>query len=202
MKRKQMGLAVLMVTLGMCAQGVLAQNAAPQGTTGAQPASGQAPATSVAEILRQQWEASRKQMTAITDAMPDDKFDFRPVPEVRSYGEIVAHFAGENQTWMEILNGTRNMPETGAEFDKLGERYSNLKTKAEIMKALTDTYDYGAKVLASWDETTATGAPAPNIVGAPRWRFVLIQVIGHTKEHYGNLVTYLRLNHIVPPASR
>jgi len=156
----------------------------------------------ITEQLRNRWESSRKQMTQIADAMPADKFDFRPVPEVRSYGEIVAHFAAENHTWMEMLNDAAN-PQSGEQFEHLAQRFDKLKTKAEILKALSDSYDYGAKVLAGFDDQKALGI-APFFGGGgktPRWIFV-IETISHTKEHYGNLVTYLRLNHMVPPASR
>jgi uncharacterized damage-inducible protein DinB len=154
----------------------------------------------ITEQLRNQWEASRKQMTLIADAMPADKFDFRPVPEVRSFGEIVAHFAGEDQVWMEMLNDAAK-PESGAQFEALTQRFEKLKTKPEILKALADSYDYGTKVLAGLTDQKAM-ENAPFFGGkSPRW-VIVIQTIEHTKEHYGNLVTYLRLNHIVPPASR
>jgi hypothetical protein len=156
----------------------------------------------MAEMVRRLWQSSCNQMTKIADAMPEDKFDFRPVPEVRSYGEIIAHFAGENQTYMEMLNGLVT-PANEDEFNILAQRYDRLKAKAEMTKALLDTYAYGNKVLAVWDDAKAMEPPTGvSFLGpAPRW-FVVVGVVGHTKEHYGNLVTYLRLNHIVPPASR
>lgn len=100
----------------------------------------------VAEQLRAQWESSRRQMVHIADAMPPEKFDFRPTPEVRSFREIVAHFAGEGMTWMEMLAG--KMPESAEQFEQLNQRFGGLETKADILKALSDSYDYGAKVLA------------------------------------------------------
>lgn len=154
----------------------------------------------ISDQLRAQWESSRKQMTQISDAMPADKFDYRPVPEVRSFGEIVSHFAAENTSWMEVIEGTSKV-KTGAEFEEMTKRFDGLKTKPEIMKALSDSYDYGARVLARLNDQKAMTPPDAFGMKSPMWA-VIMNDIGHTKEHYGNLVTYLRMNHIVPPASR
>lgn len=147
---------------------------------------------SMAEILRQQWAASRSKMVAIAEAMPADKYNYRPTPEVRSFGEILAHVAGESITEMELVGGA-----------KPGEmnRYESLKSRDQIVRALSDSYDYGTKVLAKLTDQQAMEDVPYHRRQSPRW-LVVMGDIGHTKEHYGNLVTYLRLNGIVPPSSR
>jgi uncharacterized damage-inducible protein DinB len=142
--------------------------------------------------LKSQWEASRKQMVQIAEAMPADKFQYRPTPEVRSFGEIVAHVAGENTTWMEILAGVAKPGSV--------ERFNQLKSRQEVLKALSDLYDYGAKVIANLNDQKATESIPFNRRQRLRWAIVT-QAIGHSKEHYGNLVTYLRLSGIVPPST-
>ena len=157
---------------------------------GAQISSGQN--NPIVEQLRSQWEASRKQMVQVAEAMPADKFQFQPTPEVRGYGSILTHLAGENMTFMETVSG-------GAKPGP-AERFEQLKTRPEILGALSDSYEYGAKVLASLTDQQALETISSGRRQSPRWVFV-IQAIGHSKEHYGNLVTYLRLNKIVPPST-
>lgn len=148
---------------------------------------------SVAEHLREQWEASRQQMVGIAEAMPGNQFNYAPTPEVRSFGEILVHVAGENMTWMEMVAGVAN--------PGVNERFENLKTRPEILKALSDYFDYGAKVLADLTDGEAMeSVPFGRRGPKPRW-LIVVQTIGHSKEHYGNLVTYQRLNGIVPPST-
>ena len=148
--------------------------------------------SSVAEQLRQQWTASRRQIVAIAEVMPESKFHYKPTPEVRSFGELVAHIAGEGRTWMETVAG---VPQPGA-----AERFDALKDRAEILKTLSEFFDYGSKALADLTDPKALEVVPFGRRQVPRW-VIVMQTIGHNKEHYGNLVTYLRLNGIVPPSS-
>ena len=144
------------------------------------------------ENLRAEWEAERKEFGDIAAAMPADKFNFRATPEVRTFGEIVVHVVDDNTDFMDAVAGAK----PGAE-----DRFKNLKSRQEILKTLTDHFDYGAKVLADLTEQKAMEAiPYRNRGNLPRWRLVM-NAIGHAKEHYGNLVTYMRLNGMVPPTS-
>ena len=147
----------------------------------------------IATELRKQWDASRKQLVQIAEAMPESKFAYRATPEVRSFGEIILHVAGENMTWMETTAG---LPKPG-----VNERFEHLKTRAEILRALSDHFDYGAKVLADMNDAKALESiPFGRRGPTPRW-VIVMQAVGHNKEHYGNLVTYVRLNNMVPPSS-
>ena len=165
--------SMTMFVLGMGMQTVLGQDA-------------------MVKHLRAQWEASRQQMVDIAGAMPADKFQYRPTPEVRGFGEIVVHFAGENMGMMEMVAG---VPQTGADA-----RFEKLKTRQEILKALQEYFDFGAKVLVGLTDKQALESIPLRGEPSPRW-LIVMQAIGHSKEHYGNLVTYLRLNGLVPPSS-
>ena len=148
--------------------------------------------TSMVENLRAEWEAQRRQFGNIAAAMPSEKFHYKATPEVRSFGEIIVHVADDNMAYMEAVAGVN----PGG-----SERYSNLKTRPEILKALTDYFDYGAKVLADLtDQKAMESIPYERRGNLPRWRLVM-QATGHSKEHYGNLVTYMRLNGLVPPST-
>lgn len=147
---------------------------------------------SIAEDLRQQWAASRRQMVSIAEAMPADKYGYRPTSEVRTFGEILAHIAGEGRMEMEAVAG-----------DPLGDsdRYESLSSRAEIVRVLSEFFDYGTSVLADVSNDQAFEPVTLRNRERPRWLVVML-AIGHNKEHYGNLVTYLRMNDLVPPASQ
>jgi len=146
---------------------------------------------SMVEHLRAEWEAERREFSGITEAMRDH-FSYRATPEVRTFGEIVVHVIDENTGFLDGAAGSKSAPE---------DRFSNLKTPPEILKAVNEHFDYGDKVLAGMTEQQAmASAPYRNRGEVPRW-LLIMQAIGHAKEHYGNLVTYTRLNGIVPPST-
>lgn len=131
-------------------------------------------------------------MVAIAEAMPADKFHYKATPEVRSFGEIVAHVAGEG---MRELESAAGVAQPGP-----AERFDSLNNRAEILRVLSEFFDYGTMVLADMTDQQALELVTVRGRPSPRW-LIVMQTIGHNKEHYGNLVTYLRLNGIVPPAS-
>ncbi|MBI4444106.1 MAG: DinB family protein [Acidobacteria bacterium] len=143
----------------------------------------------VQEQLQKQWEATRNQITTIAQAVPEDKYDYKPTPEVRSFRELLLHIVGEQYTFMGFVAGEKND----------NSRFASMKTRAEFLKALSESYDYGAKVLAGMtDQKLLETVPFMGGQQAARL-FVVISNLKDNHEHYGNLVTYLRLNGIVPP---
>src|SRR5579864_6078238 len=82
------------------------------------------------QLLKSEWELSRKQMVQIAGRMPAEQFQFMPPHETRTFGGVVGHLAGENITWMESVAGMAH-PGTG-------DRYEKLKTREELLKALSD----------------------------------------------------------------
>jgi uncharacterized damage-inducible protein DinB len=154
---------------------------------GTSPASAQ---KSTVEHLRTEWEAERKEFTDIAAAMRDH-FSYRATPEVRTFGEIVVHVIDDNTGFLDAASGAAPGPEN---------RFSNLKTPAEILKALNEHFDHGTKILAGMTEQQAMESVPRGRNQVPRW-LLIMQAIGHAKEHYGNLVTYTRLNGVVPPTT-
>jgi len=75
-----------------------------------------------------------------------------------------------------------------------------LKTRAEILKTLSDSYDHGAKVLADMSDEKATEVVESRFGAKPRWAIVM-SMVANNMDHYGNLVVYLRLDGIAPPRS-
>jgi len=150
------------------------------------------PATSFLAPTKTTWESTRALVLGLADIIPEDKYDFRPTPAVRTFREILIHLIGENYTFFSRVSG-----------DNLGSntRFDALRSRAEIMKALQESYDYGARV---WEGLTEEKA-LEMVAGrggqqVQRWAAIL-GVIHDNMNHYGNLVVYVRLNGMVPPRS-
>ncbi|MFI5280984.1 MAG: DinB family protein [Gemmatimonadales bacterium] len=159
--------------------------------TPASPAPG-FPATSFLAPTKATWDSTRALVLGIAEAVPEDKYDFKPTQAVRTFREILIHLIGENYGYFSRVSG-----------DNLGSnaRFDSLKSRAEILKALRESYDYGAVVWAGLTEAKAlemvAGRGGQQV---QRWSAIL-GVIQDNMNHYGNLVVYLRLNGIVPPRS-
>ncbi len=140
--------------------------------------------------LKQQWENIRRNVVGTAEVVPEDMYSFRPTPEVRSLREQLIHIVEENYFFMGMVSGEREQPP------------GNLQTKAQIIQALNDSYDYGAQVLDGLNDSTAMETvPLMGNRQGPRWSAALMN-IADNQNHYGNLVVYMRMNGIVPPSSR
>jgi uncharacterized damage-inducible protein DinB len=123
--------------------------------------------------------------------MPDDKYGFRPVPAVRTFGQIIAHIADDQYNLCAPVRGENRR-----------DAYTQIEQSVTTKTALVDTL---RKAFAYCDSTyePLTDASARTIVAnRSRSKMSMMQWnVWHTWEHYGNLVTYLRINGIVPPSS-
>src|SRR5436305_6009373 len=163
------------------------------------------PAPTVSSLADRNISQIEKQFVELADAMPDDKFNFTPeslnikgaeYKGVRTFAFEVRHVATANYFYWCSVTGEK-LPDgiTGPNGPE------NLKTKAEIMKFLKDSYAVGHKAAATLtSENVVEMVPFRNNK-APRLQLVLGPV-PHAFDHYGQLVEYLRMNGIVPPASR
>lgn len=166
---------------------------------GAAPAAGGAvaappsfPATSFLTPTKATWESTRNLVLGIVEVMPEDKYDFKPTPAVRTFRDNVIHLIGENYTFFGRVSG-ESLPSNA--------RFDTLKSRDEIVKALRESYDYGSKVWAGLTEEKALelieGRGGQRV---QRWSAILL-AIQDNMNHYGNLVVYVRLNGLVPPRS-
>jgi uncharacterized damage-inducible protein DinB len=126
------------------------------------------------------------------EKMPEENYNFRPTDEVRSFGQIVGHAADAQYMFCSIALGEKNP----------APRIEQTKTsKAALVAALKDALAYCDK---AYDGTTdASGAQLVQLPGAgdtPRLGVLTVNIV-HSVEHYGNLITYMRLRNIVPPTS-
>jgi len=142
------------------------------------------------------WTSQRDMMMKIAAAMPEGKFSFKPTPAQRTWGEQILHIAQANVNQMGRLGATVPAPEVNM----------NATAHAEIMKALADSFDYGAAVLQQQSDEAmlkaASNTRFDRSMGPSARVRVVYYVIGHTWDIYGQMVVYLRLNGITPPASQ
>ncbi len=162
------------------------------------------PAPSIASVLDRDISAVEKQIVDAADAMPEDRFNFTPeslnIPGsnykgVRSFAVQVKHIAASNWFIWSPLTGDK-LPE-GLKDD--GNGPANLQTKADIIKFLKDSFALGHKGAATLTAENMLQSPA----NSKSTRLHLAEFgVAHAYDHYGQMVEYLRMNGIVPPASR
>ena len=151
----------------------------------------------VSDAARNNWNSVKKNIKESAELMPEENYNFKPTPDVRSFGEILAHVAGASY---EFCASAKNEKSPFAEdaFEKTA------KTKAAIVKATNDAIAYCDGAFTALTDANASGMVPAAFDTANKTRRVssLIGQIGHDNEHYGNLVTYFRLKKLVPPSSR
>jgi uncharacterized damage-inducible protein DinB len=125
------------------------------------------------------------------EKMPEGHYDFKPTDAVRSYGQLIGHLADSQYTHCSTVLGEKN-PAPKIEQTRT--------SKADLIAALKDAFAYCDKAYDSMTDASAAemvksfGGEAPKLG-------VLAGNNVHSTEHYGNLVTYMRLKDIVPPTS-
>lgn len=130
------------------------------------------------------------------EKMPAEDYSYRPTPDIRSYAELIAHVADANYLFCSAALGEKN---PGLKIEE-GVKKDAAKPKAAIVEALTASFAYCDKAYAGMTEENAS--EPVKFFGQDRARVgVLSFNTSHTFEHYGNIVTYLRLKKIVPPSS-
>ena len=159
------------------------------GTAAAAAAQPSFPPTSFLTPAKATWESTRNLVIGIVEVMPEDKYDFRPTPSVRTFRDNIIHLVAENYLFFGRVAG-----------ENLGNPAQNLKSRDELLKALRESYDYGAKVWAGLTEEKALEMIEVRGQKVQRWSAIL-GAIQDNMNHYGNLVVYVRLNGLVPPRS-
>jgi len=123
--------------------------------------------------------------------VPEELWSFKPTPEVRTFAQLFAHIADGQYEFC-------GMATEGKMVDKGIEKTA--KTKAEIVAALKDAFGYCEAAYAKMTDASAVETVAA--FGQKATRIGIMDFnITHTYEHYGNLVTYMRIKDIVPPSS-
>jgi uncharacterized damage-inducible protein DinB len=125
------------------------------------------------------------------EKMPEESYSFKPTPEVRSFGQLVGHVADASYMFCSQALGEAN-PAKDIEKTKT--------SKAALVAALKDGVAYCNKAFDSMTDTK--GSQMVKLFNLDIAKLTLFSInTAHTDEHYGNMVTYLRLKGIVPPTS-
>jgi hypothetical protein len=143
-----------------------------------------------------------KEVVSGADAMPADKFNFAPTQGefkgVRTFAQQIKHVAAVNYMFASAILGEKPPVTLGGENGP-----DNMTSKEDVVKFLQDSFTYLHKALASINESNVlekVQSPfGPNQVTRLT---VASMALGHPMDHYGQMVEYLRMNNIVPPASR
>jgi uncharacterized damage-inducible protein DinB len=131
-------------------------------------------------------------ITQAANDMSEAQYAFRPTADVRTFGELIGHVAGSQKMFCALALGDKPPAEDAVE--------KAAKTKAALVAALKESNDYCAKAYALTDASTSAMI---DLFGEQRSKmFVLLDNVTHDNEHFGNFVTYMRMNKLVPPSSR
>jgi uncharacterized damage-inducible protein DinB len=203
MKRMRIFLPLAVLIVSVAAPAHSARNAA--AASAPPPQQSQQPsAPTIASALDHEISGVEKQIVDVAEAMSEDKYNFSPetlnIPGadykgVRTFAVQLKHVAVSNYYIWSPLTGDK-LPE-GLGDD--GNGPANLKTKADIIKFLKDSFALGHKAAATL--TTENMLQNPGNSKSTRLRLATFGV-AHAFDHYGQMVEYLRMNGIVPPASR
>jgi uncharacterized damage-inducible protein DinB len=164
------------------------------------------PASTIASAIDREISLVEKEVVEAAEAMPEDKFDFSPeklnlpgsdYKGVRTFGEQLKHIAASNYLIWSPITGEKP-PDTVND----GKGPDNMKAKAEIIKYLKDSFAFGHKSVATLNSSNLV-QPITSSSGRPTTRlFLATFAAAHCFDHYGQMIEYLRMNGIVPPASR
>ena len=196
---------LLTAALSLAAASAYAQAAAKSSPATGASASPSTPPT-IASAIDREISVVEKEVVEAAEAMPEDKFDFSPeklnisgsnYKGVRTFGEQVKHIAASNYLIWSPITGEKP-PDTVND----GKGPDNMKAKAEIIKYLKDSFAFGHKSVATLNSSNLV-EPISSGSGRPTTRlFLATFAAAHAFDHYGQMVEYLRMNGIIPPASR
>ena len=163
------------------------------------------PKLTLPQIMDRQLTNLERDIVPAAEAMPEDKFNFAPTQGefkgVRTFALQIKHVANTNFTLFSMLLGEKPPANVDPKADNGPEK---MTSKADIVKFLKDSFAMGHRAMNAMSEATLTErladpegkGPGPTRLGAASL------TIWHSFDHYGQMVEYLRMNGIVPPASR
>jgi uncharacterized damage-inducible protein DinB len=154
----------------------------------------------VGEVLDSQFRIWDQEIISTVEAMPGDKFDFAPTAGefkgARTFGQQAKHLAAVIYDFSASVLGEKAPADTG----KLNEGPESLRTKAQIVEYVRGALAYGHKAVLSVTEKNQLNRAERGSQSTPLYKAVFL--MSHSMDHYGQMVEYLRMNGIVPPASR
>ena len=149
------------------------------------------PPNPLVTVSKAMYDISKKDIFGSLDKIPDDMWSYQPVKEVRTTAQMFAHIADAQYEFCGVAGEGKSVSK---DIEK------TLKTKAEIVPALKEAFAYCDSAYANL--TDAGAAEMVSFFGMKITKLGAMDFnIAHNMEHYGNLVTYMRIKGIVPPSS-
>ena len=145
----------------------------------------------ITELKQYYYGAVKRNLSAMVEKMPEEHFTFRPVPEVRSFAEAVAHVAEAQARNCNLVSD--------AGSKTLG---AIKKTKAELFAALKESFEICDVAFAALTDVRANEMVKMGQSGFQLTKLsLLVSMISHSNEQHGYMAVYLRLKGIVPPST-
>jgi uncharacterized damage-inducible protein DinB len=188
MKKRNM-LGGLVLAAGLAVMPVLAQEAAKK-----EPPK---PAPSPSQAVLEQWNDIGRKLIAIAEDLPEDKYDYKPNPDSRTFRAVLLHVSA---SMYYFTDSAQKQKPRYADDPKPADLKIN--SKADLVAFVKQCVKDGADVISAkgdkgLNESVNDGGPRLIRVGD-----LAYGLIEHSGEHYGNLVVYYRINGMVPPESR
>jgi len=139
----------------------------------------------------------KNNITKAADEFPEDKYNWAPTPDVRTFGGILMHLADDNNGGCYLLAGETAAPPRLDNAGKPTDAGKDMK-KADLVKALAESF---ARCDKAFDAVTDANMLERNGQSSRSKFGALFYNTQHINEHYGNIVTYMRLQGLVPPSS-
>lgn len=155
-------------------------------------AQAQTPVPDAAAPFRSFYHYTRQNLIRAAEKMPAEHFGFKPTSDVRSFAEIFGHIAQTNYQACAGLRGEAN--------PNKDELEKTVKSKEEVVKAVKASFEYCDAALKNLTEANLKETVKAGTREIPKTS-PLVLLSAHGQEHYGNLVTYMRLQGVVPPSS-
>jgi uncharacterized damage-inducible protein DinB len=152
-------------------------------------------AVAVRDELMGQFNMSMRKFIALAEAMPADKFTFKPQTDAMVFGHVLAHVAHYNFNYPR--NAMRTPAPAGLKLDTL----EAMRDKAQIVALLKQSAEHVRSNVMKMDGDALDKSTELYGRKVPTWA-VLVQVVAHMNEHLGQSIAYARANNIVPPWSQ
>jgi uncharacterized damage-inducible protein DinB len=152
----------------------------------------QSPSPGLAKELSATWDRAAGDLIDVAEAMPEERYDFKPTPEVQTFRDQLVHVAGIVQRFIDTTKGAKS---------EAGQPHKTMP-KAEVVGLLKQTFQNGREIFASLTDAQML-EPVKFPFGdrmVTRYGFWMGPIY-QVANHYGQLIVYLRLNDIVPPAT-
>ncbi len=177
----------LLAVVLACACTLYAQN--PQPAQSAPPAQAAPTANPVSAELKQMYTGVKNNLTKMAEKMPEENYSFKATPDVRAFGELMAHIADSQARTCSAVNG-----------EPKAVNAASKKTKADLVAALKESFGICDKAFDSLTDAKAVemvtmGNRQRSRIGA------LAGMISHSNEEYGYSAVYMRLKGVTPPSS-